>query len=401
MTPATLKLLPAAIAAATATFALGAQAYQPANLQAGPVFITPTVDTEVGYTDNLFRSEDDEKSTWKSVVTPKIQAWLQNGINTYSLEWEGTDYRYFSSHDDDFFDNRVNLDIHHEFNVRNRLNLFAEWWDTHEERGTGLAESVSTLIDEPVELERTTLGGSYTFGADSATGRLKLAAKNEDFEYQNFRAFTQYRDYDRDTLAGTFYWGISPRTDLLAEVRYQDVEYDTVNPLDPFGSLDAEEFNYFVGAEWEATAKTSGSIRLGMFDREYDSGLREDDDGFSWEIDLTYEPRSYSSWTLTSGRETRETNGLGDAVDSSNTELRWNHDWASRSSTHIAVNFGTDDYTGSEREDDLWGVDASYNYAWKRWLDLGIGYRYEDRDSEIDLRDYSRNEYYLQANFSL
>lgn len=392
-----------ALAAATATIATsGALAYEPANLRAGPVFITPTLDTEVGYTDNLFRTEDDEESTWKSVVTPRIQAWMENGLSTYSLTYRGDDYRYFSSHDDDFYDNTVNLDIHHEFNAKNRLNAFAEYYDGHEERGTGLTEGgVGTLIDEPVELERTTFGGNYTIGADSARGRVKLAAKNEDYSYQNFREYTQYRDYDKDTFGGTFFWNVAPRTDLLAEVRYQDVAYDKTNALDPFGSLDAEEWTYFLGAQWDATAKTSGSIRLGMYDREYDSNARENDDGFSWEVDLTYKPRSYSRFNLESSRSSRETNGLGDAVNSTATTLSWDHDWASRSSTNVELLVGTDDYNGSKREDDLFGVDASYNYAWKRWVDLGIGYRYEDRDSDLRIYDYSRNEFYLQANFSL
>lgn len=402
MSPFALKRVPAVLAAASGALATSAAlAIEPANLQTGPFYVTPTLDTDLGYTDNLYRSSGDKVSTWKSLVTPRIQAWLENGLNTYSLTYEGDDYRYFSSHDDDFYDQTVNLDIHQEFNARNRFNAFAEYYDGHEERGTGVAELAASLLDGPVELKRKTLGGDYIFGAVTTRGRLQLNAKTEDIVYQNFRQRTQYRDYDKGSFGGTFFWAISPRTDILADLRYEDVAYAKVDPGVASGTRDAEQWSYFLGAEWDATAKISGSIRLGIYDREYDSALREDDDGFSWEVDVTYSPRTYSSLNLESRRYTQETNGLGDAVDTNETSLTWEHDWASRSRTTVGAYVGTDDYTGSEREDDRWGVDLSYTYALRRWIDLGIGYRYEDRESDITIFDYNRNEYYLKAEFSL
>jgi len=326
---------------------------------------------------------------------------LQNGVSTYSFDLKAADYRYFSSHDDDYTDLIWNIDIYQEFNVRNSLNLFAEFYDGHEERGTGLSEGIGQLIDEPLELERTIGGGDYTFGSRASRGRLKLAAKGVNHEYQNFREETRYNDRDRYEYAGTFFWKVGARTDALAEVRYIDNEYDEIDPADPAGSFDSQEYNYFVGVEWEATAKSSGSVRVGMFDREYDSAAREDDDGFSWEVDVTYMPRSYSRWNLESRNYFRETNGLGDAINTTDTTLTWDHDWASRSSTEVGFTVGSDDYSGSEREDDRFKLEASYNYALRRWIDLGVGYRWEDRDSDLDFFDYTRNEVFFKADFSL
>jgi hypothetical protein len=376
-------------------------AVEPANFQAGPVYIAPTLDVKTAYVDNLFRSDRAEKSTWMSELTPAIQAWLQNGVNTYSLAYEAVDYRYADSKDDDFTDQQVNLDIHHEFNAKNTLNVLGEYYDGHEERGTGLTDGIGRIIDEPVEYERGTVGGDYTYGNSNSKGRLQLAAKRADYEFQNFRDVTQYRDREQDTVSGTFFWKVGAKTDVLAEVRYLDNVYDETDPENTFGSLDSEEYNYLVGMSWDATAKVAGSAKVGWYDREYDSARRENDDGFQWEVDLTYKPRTYSSIRAETSRFSRETNGLGDSINTEEFKLGWDHSWSSRSSTNVGVRLATEEYSGTGRDDDRVDVDASYNFAAKRWLDLGLGLRREERDSTQSFFDYTRNVYYIEAKLSL
>ena len=376
-------------------------AVEPANLSWGPVFVTPTLDTRLEYTDNVLRTPDDDKDSMISVIKPRVQAWMENGLNTYSLAYTMIDTRYFDSSRDDYTDNQLNLDIYHEFNARNRANLYAEYFDAHEERGTGLSEGVAELLDEPVEFERTTLGGDYTLGSAQSRGRLLLAGKTRDIEYQNFRETTRYRDYSNYGLGATFFWRIKGKTDLVAEVRYQETEYDKVDPTSREGTLDSEEYNYLVGLSWDATAKTSGSVKVGAYDRTYDSNERSDSNGFSWEADVSYQLRTYSIFTLASKRFSAETNGAGDAVNANRTTLGWSHNWNKRSSTNLTLGYLNEDYEGTEREDDEYQVSASYNYAMRRWLDLGAGYSYADRDSDIDLYEYSRSVVYITASVSL
>ena len=235
----------------------------------------------------------------------------------------------------------------------------------------------------------------------SSKGRARLAAKYRDTEYQNFREDTQYRDYDQWSVDGTFYWKVASKTDALAEIRYQETRYDLVEPIRRGGSFDSDEYNYLVGVSWEPTARTSGSIKLGWFDRTYKSARREDDDGFSWEVDVYYKLRTYSVFNLKSRRFSQETNGIGDAVNAQETRLDWDHDWNGRSSTRLSALFLNKDFSGSERQDDVYGVEAAYKYAMRRWLDLGVGYRYEDRNSDLELYDYDRNRLFFEARFSL
>ena len=396
------KVLPSMVLSAAGLLVGGsAMATDPAHLQAGPLNITPTLNTRAEYIDNLFRSENDEKSTWATKYTPAVRAWMQSGLNIYSLRYEAEISNYASSHDDDFTDQTVNLDIHQEFNARNTLNLKGEFYDGHEERGSGLSDGFGRQIDEPVEYERSMYGGDYTFGAASSKARLTLAAKVEEYEYKNLRDLTQFRDRERDTMGATLFVAIAPKTDVLVEVRQIENEYDAADPNFQGGSLDSEEYNYYVGASWDATAKTSGSVRVGWYDRDFESGLRKDADGFSWEADVTYSPRTYSQWNLQGRRYFQETTGLGDAINTNEASLSWNHKWSDHSRTELGLTFASEDYIGSDRDDDRLDFEAGYYYGWRRWLDLGIGYRLEDRDSTLDAQTYTRNVLFLDAEFSL
>lgn len=378
-----------------------ADAVEPANYKLGPILITPTLETRVGYVDNLFREKEDKKNTGVSVVTPKVQSWIKDGLNTYSFTYTLVDYRYFDSSPDNVTDNLFNADVHYEFDARNEFNLYGEYWAYHQDRGEDLSEGFAQLIDKPIKLDRTTIGGDYIYGSESSRGRVKLGARAVDHEYKNFPQLTYYHDRDRYEYGTTFLWRVAARTDALFQARYIETDYDRLDPADADGSMDSDDYIYLAGVTWEATARTAGSIKVGVTERDYQSDARSDDDVFSWEIDLTYTPRTYSRINLASKRYFSETNGLGNAVDTEVTTLSWNHQWSIRSSTEFSATVGSEDYTASVRKDDLYAAKAMYTYAFRRWMDFGVGYRFEELDSDLNYYDYTRNEVFLQARMSL
>jgi polysaccharide biosynthesis protein VpsM len=138
-----------------------------------------------------------------------------------------------------------------------------------------------------------------------------------------------------------------------------------------------------------------------MINRDYNSNARSNDDAFSWEVDLTYMPRTYSRFNLGTRRFFDETNGVGNAVDTQEVSLSWNHDWSTQSKTDVSVVFANEDYTESDRQDDSYAAQALYTYAFRRWADLGVGYRFEEISSDLNFYDYTRNEVFLQAKLSL
>ncbi|MCX2980388.1 hypothetical protein EYC98_05820 [Halieaceae bacterium IMCC14734] len=381
-----------------------AQAAEPAHAQWGWLNLTPTLDTELNYTDNLFRTQNSSKSTWGTVITPRLQAWLQNDLSTYSLTYEVQDFRYQSSSDDNATDQRLSLDVHQVFNQSNTLNLYAKYFDAHEMRGTGLTEGdAAELIDKPVEFDYEMFGGEYTVGHATSTGMLQLEAKVESLEYTNFREATQYRDREADTLRSTFFYRTGPRTQLLAEWRRAEQDYQGkfIESDGSVTNLDNVESLYLLGLAWEASAKTSGEIKVGTFDRQYKSGTAQDTDGIHWQVAARWQPRTYSNLGFTTRRLARETNGVGEYIDTGEATLWWTHAWSSQYQTKINFLKAKDDYKGSSRNDNRTHFSASIDYNMRRWLEFGTGYRYEKRSSNTSTFGYTRNVFFIDLNLSL
>jgi hypothetical protein len=384
-------------------FAAPVFSLEPANVRMGSLYLTPTLDLEQLYTDNLLRTSDQELDTWGTIFRPRVQAWAQHNLDTYSLTYQLEDGHYQDSSDDDYTNHLFRSDIHKEFYEPHALDLFAKYVNAYESRGTGLSEGeIANLIDEPFKYELTGFGGQYTLGNSKTRGRLELEVRTEDIQYKNIRDITRRYDRDQDSLRGTVYYRVGGRTDALAELRRVDTDYR----VDPFqdgaslDSLDSDEYVYLVGASWEATGNTTGSVKIGTFDRKLDSD-RNSDTGFHWEADVVWEPRTYATFELGTRRYSEETNGVGDYVKARDYDLSWDHDWSSRIHSRAFVLYGDDEYPSSARQDDRYEAEARLDYRFRLWCDFGVGYRYEKRASSIRSLDYTRNEVFIDVSLSL
>jgi len=156
-----------------------------------------------------------------------------------------------------------------------------------------------------------------------------------------------------------------------------------------------------VGMAWAATAKTSGEIKVGGYQRDHKESYSDDKDGFHWEVNLLWNPRTYSSLELGTRRLSRETYGEGDYIDSARYETNWNHIWSHRVTSQVSFQYDNDAYIGSPREDKWYKGGASVDYSLRRWVDLNAGYRYEKRSSSEDNLSYDRNVFFFGFRMSL
>jgi hypothetical protein len=392
------------LAFACASGACGiAHALEPAAVEAGPLRLEPTVTVDMSWVDNLYRSGRSEVDSWILRTSPAVRAYTQHDTNEYSLLYAVDDGRYGGTpggEDDDYTDHRLRGEIHHEFNARNQLNAQAQFHRTHEERGTGLTEGgLNRLTDSPVEYEVTELGGEYTFGNWETAGRLELAANARQYEYRNYRDFTRYFDYDRDDYRGTLYWNLGGRTALLAEAGYLQADYRYQRPEQP--ALDAEELRLLAGVTWQAGGKTRGTVKLGGFARDFSAAERGSAEGYAWDINVNYRRKSYSILDFNARQVSRETNGLGDFINSHEVVVNWLHVFTRGYRSNARLELAADEYSGSPRDDERFAVELTLERQMRRWLELGIGWRYEDRDSSQDLFSYSRNGFFGTVVLSL
>lgn len=376
-------------------------AIEPAVYDMGPVGIIPTLSLQTAYDDNIFSSSASEVGSQKTIISPNVQIIAEDGFNAYRVGYTINQGIYKSSSADNYTDHKLNLDAHLEFDARNTLDLNATYAKNHEERGTGISESGSAAagLDTPLEYDTKSISFSYAYGADNAAGKLVFSGKYGDKEYQNFRSITDERDNEETTLGAVFYYRVQPKTSLLFEVRNQNLNYK----IDPAVSLDSETRRYYVGATWEGTAKTTGTIKLGQVNKDFKSASRADFSGSSWEAALKWEPLTYSSLDFATSQSEKESSGAGDFIDSKAIRITWSHDWNDKMQTTLSSGYTADDYKGTTggRKDDITDASIKLNYDMRRWLSFGIGYSYQDTESNTANIPYSRNVYLVSVSGSL
>lgn len=352
----------------------------------------PGVGLKFTHDDNIFQSETNTVSSWITTLAPTARFIARQRANTYRFGYEGEKGIYESSSADNYFDHRVYADAHLAFATRTALALRADYKKGHEDRGS----TDRTLSSEPDKYDQTSVGAVFAYGAKTAKGRLELEADWLDREYTNNRSNTEISDRDESKLRATFFYRVMPKTSLLAEVVHKQFDYDLA-----VSTQDSDETKYYAGATWEATGKTTGTVKLGFKEKDFDSPTRQDVDSMAWLANVRWSLRTYSVINFTASKDFAESSGVGDTIDSTRYGVAWTHNWNRRLSTNAGLTFGKEAYkgdtsvNGGAREDDIKTFALGANYKMRRWLTLGGGVSYTDSDSNSAGDGYDRTKFYI------
>lgn len=383
-----------------------ASASDPASVKVGGFDITPLLSLEQIYDTNIFSQPDGEQESWVTVLTPEVQATADFGTVELLALYQHETGLYESSRDDNYHDNQLDIEGIWELNYRNQFELEGSYKDGHEDRGTGYSQGeAANAIDEPDTFDEYLGGLSYLYGGERSRVRLKLNVTGFEKNYTNHRDRTEGRD--REGLRGNalLYWRVGGRTDLVAEVRQNNMNYvnDPAEVAGQFDTLDSVSNQYLVGVTWEATGKTEGSIKVGHATKAFKDDDREDFSGASWEIGMQWSPKTYSVLSFKTVREDRETNGNGSFIDSQVYDVDWTHDWSERVTSILFYRYQDDVYEGDVlgRQDETARYGFRIDYSFRRWLDVGVSLTEIGKDSTINQFDYDREKIALHFSLSL
>lgn len=377
-----------------------AHAIEPASISLGPVSMIPALTVQAGHDDNIFLTSTNEKSSAVTVINPTVQFIAEDGANAYQLTADVRRGIYHSSHDDNYTDIQLRGDANLVFDVRNKLDLLAAYLKAHEARGTGLTEGTNaTVNDAPVKYNEKIVGATYTYGADEAQGRIEGKLSYNVRDYSNFRNLTRSRDRDTLNTGLTFYYRVMPKTSLLFEARRTGINYQ--NETAGVSSLDSNEWKYLFGATWDATAKTTGIVKAGYAQKKFSDAGRDDKDAFTWEAEVSWAPRTYSTFVLRTGQELEESNGTDNFIDTRSASVTWDHAWNDRMKTALAYGFANEEYDLTNRKDDTNSFSVGVSYDLRRWLTLGFDVEHVERDSNQAAFDYDNNSVFMTVQGSL
>jgi len=376
---------------------------KPAELEAagvpvGPMVLYPSVGLQLGRDDNIFFQPSGEKRSGITVLTPVLDFRAVKEGQRYGLLYQAELGRFSDSSPDDYEDQRLAGEADVGFSQKGRLNIQAEYVDEHDPRGTGATEGAPLASANPDRWHATRLGATLAYGAPGAQGRIEAALGTRAKRYDNNRTVTEFRDLDQNDTGVTFFYRVAPRTSLLFQATNADIDYKTA-------TLDSTERRYLVGATWEATAMTTGTVKVGRQQKDFADAGRTDFSGDSWTAAVTWAPKTYSFVEFSANQKTDETNGAGNFNDKRDYGLAWTHGWTSFVRTRLSALSVRDQYKGAAevtlREDKTTGYGLSVTYQMRRWLNFDLGYTSTDRNSEVDSFDYKRHLYMFSVGASL
>jgi hypothetical protein len=355
-----------------------------------PVFFAPWVTLAGGHDDNLFYSNTNKKSTAFYVISPGFKLEARSPSSVIQSSYQAGIGQYKDSEDDDYVDHQLRNSLDFLATRETAVRLGYDYMRLHDPRGS----TDRPISGRPDRYKLSAVNGIVAIGQAGAPGRIELYGSNTVKSYLNNRAVTQFADRTVGEYGGAFYWRVFPKTNVLAEVRHTNVDYKINSPLT------GEEERYYGGITWEATAATTGTIKVGELKKRFDSGL-PGFKGKSWEALITWLPRTYSKFDLFTYRQPVESSGLGTFILQEAWGATWSHAWSSQFTTELNAKKQKDYYQQFSRTDDTTLLGGKVGYKFRRWLTLGAEYQHSNRDSNSSANEYDKNLWLLTVSATL
>jgi len=202
--------------------------------------------------------------------------------------------------------------------------------------------------------------------------------------------------YEDTSLSVGLGYNIRPLVSLFLDVRQTDSSSDA-DALLPSGT-DTSGKAFILGLSGEITPKLTGSIGFGYDMSETRIGSTTvDNDGLTYDANLSWSPRERTNVSLTASRGTQSTSTGGTAYESINLS------GSQRIGLNMSVNAGvalrmSENTLQSSVGSDLWEVNIGATYAFARGISMGASYSYSVSDSAIARVDYVRSIWSLTAS---
>ncbi len=375
--------------AVSAALSANAWAVEPQSIKLSEgLLFTPTLEVSERHDDNFRAVEDNEESSWITSVTPTFVLGAEGRKSAYQLSYSAVSDTFHSSHKDNNTDHHVNADAGYEFDSRNRLKLNAGFHKIED----------TASEDQNVENDKYTtsnVGGVYSFGAQTARNQIDFGANYQELRYQNSDNLNADKERDTTALNTILYHAVAPKTRALVEARHTD--YDYVSNT----RLNSNNVALLAGLTWDATAKTTGTVKFGGEKKRFDDSNIDDESGGMWEVGVKWSPRTYSTFGLNTRRALDEGDNGASSIESQSTTLSWDHEWMDRLSSTVSYTYTDQDYQDITRTDKIDTFGVGLTYEMRRWLDLGVGYKYSENDSDAVGESYERNIFSISATASL
>lgn len=385
-------------------------------------YIHPFLTLSEAYSDNIYNTDDNTESDYITTIAPGV--WLSVprvkeellNLETSSVAPGGLDldldterdfkryqvyffyspefYRYSDNSDENLTQHRAEGMLQYSLRGDLTLEFVDQYIKSMDVRGTG----ISTEQDK-FSTNFLTFRASYDFSS-----KLEFKADFSNFAVDYDASRNDYRDRDDDSWSAYIYYKFRPKTSLFAQYQNVDVSYD----LNSY--YDSSLGSFYGGLQWDLTAKSSGSIKIGSTSRDYDNSLLADEDNLVVELqaDYTFSPKT--AFLLRAFRQNSESNIDGvNSILRSLVNAKITYSPIDRITCILDLEYVEDDYDGAlnyggllkERKDSSFLFIPSVEYSFRKWLSVKAAYYYLERDSNFSAFDYSTNTFLVSLTAAL
>ena len=352
--------------------------------------VYPSVALTVGHDDNVRATQGDATSATVTTLAPKLRAETKQGSSMYVLTYAGTYTRYSGSQEDNTNNHDLTATGAHTYSARSRLNWSLGYQDRVDPRADAVGAS-----PEPDQWRGVNLSAAYSYGAQQAKGRIETDYGYSNKRYQTNLATTANSDVDTHRLGARYLWRIMPRTQLVAEVRLARADY-RINK-----DNDNSDARLLGGLTWDATAKTSGSVKMGLQSKRFDAPGKANASGSTYEATVDWKPLSYSVLTLSANRAANDALSTGDYEQTRSLGASWTHQWSPALSSRLSLTEAATNYVNDPRRDDTLTTALGMTYSLGRKYSLGLDLTNTQRDSTLATSNYKRNTVLVSFNAAL
>jgi hypothetical protein len=365
------------------------------KLYVGRFEISPLLNLKETYTDNLFKTSDEEENDLITTLTPSLGVTLPVKRHVIKFDYMADIITYNEYNEHDTEDHLLKGLIDLQFQDKWNLKFGNDWVSS--------STPPEFETDERKDFYHNTSFAkvSYRF-AD----RYRIDTDYKHITKRFDRSYPEYRDkldnFDRDDIGATIFYQAWAKTSILFEYVYTDIDNEDYD----FASTDSESHTVYVGLAWKATAKLAGTIKGGFIGRDYEEA-GEDETDFGYFADLSYDWAEDTTLFFSGAREILETSitaaegSYGTNYISTSADISLEHRFTYKASSSFGVSYTQNDFSeegtiGEKRKDDRYGVTAGLTYKLiKDWLIGNLKYDHTNNESNISIEDYKENQIML------
>jgi len=326
-----------------------------------------------------------EKTSDKAAIfSPQLQFLSSIGQHSFVFVYQGDFAAYDDNTQYNYNDHNLNLSAIFDHSYRINSEFTFGYQTATEDPGSNNAQA--EISSEFNEQTNKSAAAEFYYGTPASTGQVVFGVDHNQQRYTNNKQ--SFRDLDRNTFTGTFFYRMAPKTRLLLEASVARLDNVTKTL---FADSSSDENRYLAGVEWEATAITSGTFKVGYQKKDFEDPRFIDIDGLSYFLDMVWKPNTYTNITIGAQRTTQESaeQAIGGFI-TTGYSLALGHAISARTQLKATYSLDESDFSGAQdRTDKGKNITLGVNHSLRTWLDINLDYRHFARSSNDEIFDFS------------